>query len=292
MDKEQIYVQRIREIYPDLSIETISLNQQGQYNDVIIINNALVFRFAKYPAAIKTLQQETVILRGIQDYITLNIPNPIYHHLEAQTVGEVFVGYRMIPGKTLWYEDFQAIDNPATIDTMAVQLATFLRELHAIPVEEVISIDLPISDHRDEWADMYMRIQDKLFFYMRPKVRTQVAHHFETFLDHPDVYTFKSVLRHGDFGTGNLIFDPDTYTITGVIDFGSAGVGDAAIDFAGVLGGFGESFLERCIKVYPEIANTLERIRFYCGTFALQEALFGIENGDIEAFERGIAAYV
>ena len=57
MDFELVYVQRIREIYPDLSIETIRLNQQGQYNDVIIINNAIVFRFAKYPAAIKTLQQ-------------------------------------------------------------------------------------------------------------------------------------------------------------------------------------------------------------------------------------------
>jgi len=34
-----------------------------------------------------------------------------------------------------------------------------------------------------------------------------------------------------------------------------------------------------------------ERLAFYAGTFALQEALFGIENGDRQAFENGIAAY-
>lgn len=32
-------------------------------------------------------------------------------------------------------------------------------------------------------------------------------------------------------------------------------------------------------------------IRFYRGTFALQEALYGIEHDDREAFERGIAGY-
>jgi aminoglycoside 2''-phosphotransferase len=33
-------------------------------------------------------------------------------------------------------------------------------------------------------------------------------------------------------------------------------------------------------------------VQFYVGTFALQEALFGIENGDREAFQSGIADYV
>ena len=35
----------------------------------------------------------------------------------------------------------------------------------------------------------------------------------------------------------------------------------------------------------------LPRVKFALGTFALQEALFGIENGDQEAFEAGIAEY-
>ncbi|MGW8226836.1 MAG: phosphotransferase family protein, partial [Anaerolineales bacterium] len=31
--------------------------------------------------------------------------------------------------------------------------------------------------------------------------------------------------------------------------------------------------------------------RFYKGTFALQEALYGVKHGDPKAFERGIAPY-
>jgi aminoglycoside 2''-phosphotransferase len=33
------------------------------------------------------------------------------------------------------------------------------------------------------------------------------------------------------------------------------------------------------------------RIAFYAGTFALQEALFGIEHDDPDAFAAGIARY-
>jgi len=38
------------------------------------------------------------------------------------------------------------------------------------------------------------------------------------------------VLRYGDFGTGNILYDPQTLTISGIIDFGFAGLGDGALD--------------------------------------------------------------
>jgi hypothetical protein len=36
----------------------------------------------------------------------------------------------------------------------------------------------------------------------------------------------------------------------------------------------------------------LPRARFYRSTFAIQEALYGVEHGDEAAFERGIAPYL
>jgi len=291
IDQAQIYAQCLKQRYPDLPIENISLNQEGQYNDVIVVNDALIFRFARYPVAIETLQRETVLLANIQNYLSLAIPQPIYQNLATQTVGEAFIGYPLIPGRTLQYEDFQAIDRPATVDRLAVQLATFLRELHAIPLG-VIPLELPLADTHQESAELYGRIRAKLFAYMRPEARRQVSRQFETFLDHPAIGAFRPVLRHGDFGFGNLIFEPDSFDLTGVIDFGFAGLGDAAIDFAGVLASFGEAFLQKCARVYPEIEDMWERVRFYQSTFALQEALFGIENGDAEAFASGMAGYL
>ena len=292
MTQEQAYTQCIRQVYPDMAIETAYLNRQGQYNDVLVVNEALIFRFVRYPAALRTLCRETAILRSIREHITLDIPNPIYHNLETGTIGEAFVGYPMIAGKPLWHDLFRTIDTPDALETLARQLATFLRELHAIPVDEVIPIDLPLEDSLAGWADLYRRIREKLFAHMRPDARTQVAEHFESYLNDPQAYTFEPVLRHGDFGTGNLIYDPDARRMAGVIDFGAAGLGDAATDMAGLLSSFGKSFLARCARTYPEIEAASKRIHFYYGTFALQEALFGVENGDQEAFQRGIAAYV
>ena len=45
-----------------------------------------------------------------------------------------------------------------------------------------------------------------------------------------------------------------------------------------------------CHALYTQ--GALGRVAFYRGTFALQEALFGVENGDEEAFRAGIAPYM
>ena len=88
------------------------------------------------------------------------------------------------------------------------------------------------------------------------------------------------------------MFDKEKEIVTGVIDFGSSGMGDPAYDFAGLLSGYGEGFLETCAEVYPAVKDYRGRIRFYQGTFALLEALFGVENGDDEALRAGLEKYV
>jgi aminoglycoside 2''-phosphotransferase len=127
---------------------------------------------------------------------------------------------------------------------------------------------------------------------MRQDARDWAIHHFESFLNNPHHSEYEPVLRHGDFGTTNILFDPHSQVITGIIDFGGAGLGDPAYDFAVLLSSYGESFLKRCISTYPAIESFWSRILFYQGTFALLEALFGLENDDRKAFENGIRQYV
>lgn len=127
---------------------------------------------------------------------------------------------------------------------------------------------------------------------MRPDARKQVTALFETFLDTPRIYRFTPVLRHGDFGGGNIIYDPETQSISGVIDFASTGLGDPAVDVAG-LQFFGDDFFQASCQAYPDLATYVERVQFYRGgAFALLEALFGAEHGDNEALEDGLADYV
>jgi len=289
--KIQHYIHKINKYYPNLAIDTAKFNRDGQYNEVLIVNESLVFRFAKAQTAIKALRQEIRVLQNLQAHISLQIPNPLYVNIDPEVIGDVFIGYQMIPGTPLWRENFQKITNDYARIQIAAQLATFLQSLHQISVPEIVS-DFPSHDNPQEWAEMYLRIQEMLYPAMRQDARRQVSEHFENFLDQSDRYVFEPRLRHGDFGTGNIIFNPTSLSIVGIIDFGGIAIGDPARDFAGLYISYGEEFYEMCTSNYPEMEQAFDRVILYCGTFALQEALFGVENADKEAFQAGMEEYV
>jgi aminoglycoside 2''-phosphotransferase len=286
------YTQIIKQHYPELNILSARFNQDGQYNDVVILNDGLVFRFAKVSDAIKTLRCEIVVQKSLQGRLPLPIPEPMYAHLETEIPGKAFVGYPFIQGVPLWRENFNTITSPRARKRMAVQLGEFLQGLHQVNVDEAIPIALSSYETREEWVDLFDRIQERLYAHMREDARRDVSEHFQRYLDQLDRYGFEPCLRHGDFGTGNIIYDPENLSITGIIDFGGVGLGDPAVDFAGLYISYGMSFYEDCCSVYPQMSDALDRVHFYCGTFALQEALFGIENGDEAAFQAGIAEYI
>ena len=292
MERLTHYTQIIQQHYPEINIVLARINQEGQYNDVVILNDNLEFRFAKVPGAIKTMRLEMVVQKNLQDRLPIPIPEPKYINLETDIPGNAFVGYPMIRGVPLWRENFTAITNDRALQRMAVQLGEFLQELHQVNVDKTIPISLPNYDAQGEWADLYNRIQERLYPHMREGARRDVSEHFERYLDQPDRYGFEPCLRHGDFGTGNIIYDPVNLSISGIIDFSGVGLGDSAVDFAGLYISFGKTFYEDGCSVYPQMGAALDRVHFYCGTFALQEALFGIENGDETAFKAGIASYV
>ncbi len=288
MDTLSFYTQQLHQHCPNLQLQTLTLNQTGQYNDVLIVNGDLIFRFARVSAAASTLQRELALLRYLQGRLPLAIPNPIIPCAQPGATDVAFMGYRMLPGKPLWREDFATIATQHG-DTIACQLAGFLYALHHTPAP---SITLPLADTRQEWAELYARIQAQLFGYLHPKARRQVAQHFESFLANPNQSTFQPTLRHGDFGTSNILYDPESASVTGIIDFSSAGLGDPAVDFAALLASYGEAFYAQCCPHYPEMEHALNRVRFYRGTFALQEALFGIENDDPVALRNGLASVI
>ena len=110
-------------------------------------------------------------------------------------------------------------------------------------------------------------------------------------LGEPANFAHDPVLRHGDFGASNILFDPRAGQVTGIIDWTSAGAGDPAYDLAGLWACYGEGFVRSCARGYPAIDGLWDRIRHYAGRFALEEALFGVEYGDDEALRAGLAGF-
>ncbi|MEZ4593676.1 MAG: phosphotransferase [Chloroflexota bacterium] len=287
MDDVRPFVQAIHAVYPELVVETAVFNTEGQYNTVLLVNDDLIFRFPRFEAGLEQLALETKILTAVQPHLPLPVPNPIYQQFAAP-LGQAFMGYRLIPGEPLYPPAFRNIADKAAL---AAQIGHFLQALHAVPIGDLVDEPLPVSDTEEEWWDVYGRIQTSLFPYMRLDACKEVANHFESVLDDPTQYNFEPVLRHGDFGTGNLLHNPQTGQMSGIIDFGFTVLGDPAFDVAGLLT-YGEPFVNEVARHYPAIQQLWPRIWFYKGIFALFEALYGVENGDEEAFQRGMEQYV
>jgi len=292
LDRQAGYIQVIHDLYPDLEIEKAHLNQNGQFNDILVINDKIIFRFPKTMREAGKMVTECAVLWSLQGRLPLPIPDPIYRSEMGEAIGHVFMGYHMLPGVPLWPQTLHAIHDETQLQHLADQLATFLRALHATPAE-ALEVKLPDFRGCEEWQELYERFRDKLFRYMRPGARAWTTRHFEEFLSDPHNCDYTPAFIHGDFGPSNILYDAGTRSISGIIDFSSAGWGDPATDFAAILCsvGYGEQFLKRFSATYSGIEQVLPRARFYAGTFALQEALYGLEDGDWQAFERGIAQY-
>jgi aminoglycoside 2''-phosphotransferase len=282
------YIERIKQVYPSLSIKDCQLNEIGQNNDVLIVNGTMVFRFPKYEKGIDSLKKETEILEAIKNKVSIPIPKPIYQSFENWEVGKAFVGYELIQGSPLWKASFGRIKNEEILNRLASQLVTFLIETHSISKK---TLPLEETNPREQMVNLYQKIQNKLYPFMNVKAQRQISHSFENFLHSETCLTLNTTLVHGDFGATNILWNPDTYNISGIIDFGGSGIGDPAYDFAGILSSYGEDFFNMCLNLYPNGTDISERVKFYRSTFSLQEALHGVENDDVVAFENGIKAY-
>lgn len=269
------YEKRIREICPALTIETARLKCDGLLNDVLIVNEELVFRFAKRSFGFKDLQEEANVLRLLAKYITLPIPAPFYESSEL-------MAYRMIPGETLRRDILMKLSEHDQ-QAIADQLAQFFRELHGVPVDEVSDFVLPRADalmKYEGWVGVYQRIREKVFPLLQEHQREWAAEHFESHLAEKSNFTYEPKMVDTDIPPYHIMFDRSAKRISGIIDFGCAGLGDPAIDFGVVINGYGESFLDRFYKTYPEAEIYLKRARFYAGAIELRWVLQGIERGE------------
>ena len=288
MENVSAYTQAIQRVYKDLAITTIEPLNHGQNNTVLKVNGTYIFRFPKYTEGYQTLKREITLLEYLQDKLPLAIPHPIFSCLLNQS--DSFMGYPNISGLPLWNEMLAKTDD-AIHDRIAQQLSTFLRCLHQLPVTDKLRELLPQTDTTSYWNTIFEQVRSKLMPHMRVDAQVQVTKHFETFLEQPNPFAHSPVLKHGDFGASNILIDPVAGSINGILDFGSASLGDPAYDFAGLLSSYGASFVHHIGYDYPNFDALWPRIRFYQGTFALLEALFGIDNSDVNAFKDGMTLY-
>src|SRR5215469_4559729 len=173
MDKQIQYIQVIHDVYPDFKIETVQINEHGQFNDILLINDETIFRFPKTLREAAKLETETAVLRSLHNRVTLPISFPVYQSKEGASIGQIFMAYHFLPGEPLWPERLRAIRDEEQLQHIANQLATFLYQLHTTPAD-ALEVKLPDFQGCEEWQSLYERFRSKLFPFMRLDARKSV----------------------------------------------------------------------------------------------------------------------
>jgi aminoglycoside 2''-phosphotransferase len=275
MDASPVYLDRIRESRPDLTLHQLRTNRDGLVNDVVIINDEWVFRFPKNDEAAQALPHEVNVVKLLRGRVRMSLP-------QYQLHAGPFVSYGFLPGAALHREDILLLDD-MTQDRLAEQLGTFLYDMHNIPLELVREHGVGTSSAartREDWLRFYGALERELFPLLMTHSREWGERHFAPVLDERLSLEADPMLIHGDLGPYHILYDPDARRINGILDFGTAGLGDPADDFANVIYGLGESFLRRKMRFHPDIAPALDRARFHAGTLELQWVLLGLRTDD------------
>ena len=248
----------------------------SQNSDVAILGS-IVIRRPRYADAILGVSREVKVLPQLHSLLTLPIPN--MHIVEIDK--EIVTLHPQLPGEPL-----RSVQNltDRTKDRLANQLGNFLKSLHEVDPTVLSEIDIPCIDQR--W---WMYFLDKAEQFVFPSIastiikalRLQIQSHIVQLPNLP------CVLRHGDFGSSNILWDGQK-NITGIIDFAALAWGDPGWDIAGLFVSHDSPFVKQLASTYPEVESFLERSSFYHLMFALMDAIFGAEYGDLEIFNSGL----
>jgi aminoglycoside phosphotransferase (APT) family kinase protein len=97
---------------------------------------------------------------------------------------------------------------------------------------------------------------------------------------------------HGDLVGDNIRVNPGTGELAGVLDWDGAGrPGDPAVDLAALRASLPATVWDLLLARLRPAPPVLGRAAAYAATFALQEALLGVEQGDEQAIQSGLSAY-
>lgn len=278
------YLPRIRAMRPKLTIQSARLNTEGAQNDVVIVasdDGHWIFRFTKNDPARAALDRELRLLDAIQPHVPIPVPDPVIRESDA-------MAYRMLEGEPLTAWLIASLDESMQ-QRLADQLGHFLRTLHGMPPGL-----LPERERQaggEGFRELHMRLREKLYPFFDPHQREWTD---RLFADGDGIYDNlppeqASRLIHNDLKIGHVLYDAHSQRLSGVLDFGIACYDPPDIDICNLLQCFGETFVTRMFRAYPDARALLPRARFAVHVMELEALYDGLVGNDPHRLVRNVA---
>ncbi|WP_067474186.1 viomycin phosphotransferase [Actinomadura hibisca] len=273
-------------LLPDDRLDDLA-ERQGQFHNVVIGSDRVVCLPRTQAAAVR-LPQRLAALRALAGLdLGFRTPEPLLQG-EAHGADEPpFLVLSRIPGEPLQAD---ALNDARVADAVAAQYVTLLTGLARAGTDETVRAVLPQASE-DQWRHFAAGVRAELFQLMSDQGRLRADRELAALDGLPHL---TRAVVHGDLGAENVLWEwtHGRPHLAGVIDWDGVTIGDPAEDLAAIGASYGRDLLERVIALGDWSGDGLStRIAAIRGTFALQQALDALRDGDDEELADGLAGY-
>ena len=283
--RKTILLEKIKQHQPNVNCDKAEYILSGADHEVIILDNKLVYRFPKANAPHESLLDEAHLLTYLNQHIDgVQIPQYTYVADDGS-----FGSYEYIHGDPLSADTFNGLSDEDK-DTAIGQIASFLSQLHATPLDIIEKYNVKRSNPEETYRTLEENV--KTFALRRlskdeQETTLQYLANLRATLDDE----FKSVLKHGDLKTNNVLWNAVEKQIK-IIDFGDREYGDPAGEFWRLVH-YGQNVLNRILGQYQGSidANLQSRIELQYIRPAFRSMWVGVERDDEQRFQSGYGMF-
>ncbi len=256
IDIHEKLAQQLIESQDHLTVNTIHLLDEGWDNLVYLVNNSIIFRFPRREFGVMCMENEIMLLPYIASQVEFPISTPKWIGHPTATYPYPFSGYQMLAGQAVSDSGSELINNSA----FAVTLASWLRALHAIPIQEQhIGMFKGDQGWRYDVNHRISRCREMLTKY--ESYFLDLGFSKTILLDIIDVLpklTFtgdRTSYLHGDLYSRHVLMNAETQIPTGLIDWGDTHIGHPGIDLAvGMI--FSKETFQQFLKAYGPVDSS------------------------------------
>lgn len=234
----------IADQFPDLGTYQVTYFSEGWDHWLFSVGDEWVARFPKRAERAAWLVREIEILAIAGETLGPRIPNFERIGRPNERFPYPFVVYRRLPGVGA---DQIAVTHRSAL---AKDLSSFLAALHRIEPRRITPP--PARAHRGSWSRLRSDLMS-VSGVLRPLLPSELRYRAEPYLAGEVPVPVQDGPRrfiHNDICPDHVIVNPQTGRLVGLIDLTDALVGEPVLDFVGLIGVGGRSFLDEVIAHY------------------------------------------